>query len=93
MNLCYPKGAFVLMNVMAAEFGAPYTKAATHSRYTLPLTTRATLEADLAALPFEIIFLEQRSVSTEQIICRKIFSDDTWSYIVGAVFDSTQLHT
>lgn len=47
------------MNVMAEEFGAPYTKAATHSRYTLPLTLRATLEADLAALPFEVVFFER----------------------------------
>ena len=47
------------MNVMAEEFGAPYTYAATHSEYTLPLTSRTVLEADLAALPFEIVFIER----------------------------------
>ena len=44
---------------MAEEFGAAYTKAATHSQYTLPLTARATLEADLAPLPFEVVFFER----------------------------------
>ena len=52
-------GGLVLVDVMAEEFGAPYTYAATHSEYTLPLTSRTVLEADLAALPFEIVFIER----------------------------------